>query len=107
MSHLTIRDLSNSDHVLDKAALRGIRGGFMPQLRSLSGGSFASASATAVAIGGNTYAYAKAEAFALAAPGEASARSYSMALSFSGAGSMAISIASSQVWARSSLSQLH
>jgi hypothetical protein len=83
MSKLTLRDLDN-DIVLDKADLRGIRGGYSPdgykQPWMPSGVSFADSTGSALAIGNNTYA--KTDTFAVAVPGASAAGSHSMAVSF-------------------------
>jgi hypothetical protein len=83
MNHLTLRDLDN-DIVLDKAVLRGIRGGYSPEGYKMpwmpSGVSFADSTGIAIAIGPN--AFAKTDTFAVAVPGAASAGSNSTAISF-------------------------
>jgi hypothetical protein len=78
MNHITLRDLDN-DIVLDKAALRGIRGGYS-QPWMPSGVSFADSTGSALALGNNTFA--KTDTFAVAVPGAAAAGSHSMAVSF-------------------------
>lgn len=78
MSHLKLRDLDN-DIVLDKTALRGIRGGYS-QPWMPSGVSLADSTGSALAIGNNTFA--KTDTFAVAVPGASAAGSHSMAVSF-------------------------